>query len=195
MLLWIWNVLSCDCLYITDNQRLQVWSLFENVLKKYRGYREPCLAGGAWREVCTAKWRQGLIGLVVSEIKVVSEFFHSFWPACEIASDSLSLWSLGEKDGHTSQAVWSDWNSVGSGEWVEQTGTCREWSAVSAICYSCTGKPRRWKTVLKKCSVSPKVVLIARLISYSTHCDVSVHPPEHMVVLMRTQAQQMDNVG
>lgn len=34
---------------------------------------------------------------------------------------------------------------------------------------------------------------MARLISCSTHCDLSAHPPEHMLVLLSTQAQQKDN--
>lgn len=49
------------------------------------------------------------------------------------------------------------------------------------------------KTVLKKCSVSSKVALEHLVDAYSTHCDLSPHPPEHMLVLVSTQAQQMDN--
>lgn len=87
-------MLSCDRLYITNNQSLQVWSPLENVLKKYGGYREPRLADGEWRELCTTKWRLlGLIDLVVSEIKI--GLFHCSWPVYEIASDSLSLWEFG----------------------------------------------------------------------------------------------------
>lgn len=30
-------------------------------------------------------------------------------------------------------------------------------------------------------------------VSYSTHCELSVRPPEHSLVHASTQAQQMDN--
>lgn len=84
----------CSLVIICTSLITRVWSPFENVLKKYRGCRESSLADGEWREVCIAKWRLlGLIGLVVSEIKV--KLFHCSWPVYEITSDSLSLWEFG----------------------------------------------------------------------------------------------------
>lgn len=79
------------------------------------------MAGGEWREVCKAKWRLlGLIGLVVSEIKV--KLFHCSWSVYEIASDSLCLWEFGG-EGWTlcrlcgiTEAVWevvSGWTRQG----------------------------------------------------------------------------------
>lgn len=67
-------------------------------------------------------------------------------PVHEIASDFLISMGVWERRTVASQAVWKDWSSMGDCKWVDRTGTCMELSAISAIPYSCTERPRRCKS-------------------------------------------------